>query len=663
MRISIFLLLISGLFLAASEPALLRVPPVSIAPVIDGQETPGEWDQAGGSFGTLRLGSAFLSQRKAHFQIAYDQDYLYFRCRSELPPQPINLLSRVRENQGKIFLDDAVELLLLPPGGQFVYQLLMNFNACSLGVKYPVSYGSVSHEIHQEWQPTVNVACGRLDKAWWLLELRLPLQDMGLDDVPWDRPWGLQMVRDWQQPAEQSPWNSSRMFCDPAQMGMLIMDPQAPALNFSGPGADYLNGTIDLRCQLFNSTGKPLTLQGSMILESDASPRHAEQDWLLAPNSKELFQLRFKDTPHTTRHLQVKIIDRNRNITLLQRQISWDPPKPPAWIDPKENRMQELDFAFYPYHKLLKATLQNATDTLFTLKNSAGIPYGASLKSSNGTAEWRELKLPPDTYTLEASAGERTQQREFQVRTFPWEHNEIGLDDSIIPPFRPLQLEQRQISALLTAYNVRNGFWDAIYADQENILAAPIQLYIDGEPLQEASFAVSRLTPHNIQCTSTLRLPGLQVESHQDYDYDGMCKVRLRFRPETQLPLQKVWLEIPLRNEFVSLMHSVGNVMKKNPAMLLPEGEGLLWHSLMASEGRVGKINYRPYIWLGGIYRGLSWFAQSDQHLSLSPDLPAMEIRREKERLILRIFLVNIPTSWKTPFELVMGFQATPVKP
>ncbi len=67
--------------------------------------------------------------------------------------------------------------------------------------------------------------------------------------------------------------------------------------------------------------------------------------------------------------------------------------------------------------------------------------------------------------------------------------------------------------------------------------------------------------------------------------------------------------------------------------------------------------------WLGGIYRGLSWFAQSDQHLDLAMDLPAMEIHREKDRLILRIFLVNLPAIWEKPFELVMGFQATPVKP
>ncbi|MDD3952723.1 MAG: DUF6067 family protein [Lentisphaeria bacterium] len=663
MRISAFILLLSSLLLVASEPALLRLPPSNIPPRIDGKETPGEWDGASGSFGTLRIGSGFLSQRNTHFKIAYDQDYLYFRCQSELPPSSMNLVARVHEDQGKVFLDDAVELLLLPPGGKYVYQLLMNFNARSLGIKYPISYGSVSHEIHQEWQPAVEIACGRLADAWWLLELRMPIKDLGLTAVPWDQQWGLQMIRDWQQPAEQSPWNRSSMFCDPAQMGVLIMDQNAPVLNFRGPGQDYLAGKIDLLCDLFNPTGHPLALKGSMILESDAAPRQAESEWLLAPAGKELFQLRFEDTPHTSRHLKLKIIDRDRNITLLQRQFSWEPPTEAVWVNPEQNRMQELDFAFYPYQKFLKAKLQNATETVFTLKNSAGTPWGSSLTSNDGQAEWRELELPSDTYTIEATAEGRTHQRQFQVSNFPWEHNQIGLDDSIIPPFRPLQLEQRKISALLTAYKVRNGFWDAIDADGENILAAPIELKIDGNPLQETSFAVHRLTPHNIQCTSVLGLPGLEVESHQDYDYDGMCKVSLRFRPKNPLDLQKVWIEIPLRNEFVSLMHSVGNVMKKNPALVLPEGEGLLWHSLMASEGRLGKINYRPYIWLGGIYRGLSWFAQSDRYLSLSAEIPAMEIRREKDHLILRIFLVNIPTRWEKPFELVMGFQATPVKP
>ncbi len=117
MRISAFILLLSSLLLVASEPALLRLPPSNIPPRIDGKETPGEWDGSSGSFGTLRIGSGFLSQRNTHFKIAYDQDYLYFRCQSELPPSSMNLVARVHEDQGKVFLDDAVELLLLPPGG------------------------------------------------------------------------------------------------------------------------------------------------------------------------------------------------------------------------------------------------------------------------------------------------------------------------------------------------------------------------------------------------------------------------------------------------------------------------------------------------------------------------------------------------------------------
>lgn len=663
MKIRVLILLVCGLAVWG-EPALLRHPAMLQPPRIDGRFTPEEWRDAAGCYGTLRLGGSWLSRRQVRFYLAYDAENLYFACLSELPPEPLQLIARVHEQGGKVFLDDAVELLLQPPSGEHVYQLIMNANGCALGLRYPVRHGGVSHEIYQSWQPAFELASGRAEDGWWVLEARLPLAELGVTALPWGEAWRLQMVRDWRQPDEQTPWNPSRMFCDPAQMGIFIMDAEAPVVQFDGPGAGYLQGEIDVRCQLRNAGAAPLALRGTLQIESDAAPRQAEQQVALPPGESRDFRLAYADTPHTARHLDLQVRDSGSGGKVYRRrQFSWEPAAGSGWMDPSESKAAEIDFAFYPYQRRLKARIEHAGPVRFSVKDGGGAPIGQPVTGAAGAAEWELPQLAPGDYTLEGDTGNARFQRTFTVQNFTWEHNTIGDGAVIVPPFRPLQVEGRQVSALLTAYRVRDGFWDEIMAQGENILAAPVQLLVNGEVAREHQVALPAAGGAQAEVRSELRLPGLRIDSRHEYDYDGMCKVTLRFAPDGELPVRHAAVEIPLRNGAAPLFHAVGNVMKRNPVGFLPAGEGVVWHTLMAPEGRLGRINFRPYVWLGGIYRGLSWFAESDRGLSLDAEKPAMEIVRSGETLLLRVHLVTAPTVWQAPFELVMGFQATPVKP
>ena len=70
----------------AALPSYIRTPQMAKPPVIDGKIQEGEWRTASESFGTLQLGTNYLTGRDAVFFIGYDAKNLYFACKSELPP-------------------------------------------------------------------------------------------------------------------------------------------------------------------------------------------------------------------------------------------------------------------------------------------------------------------------------------------------------------------------------------------------------------------------------------------------------------------------------------------------------------------------------------------------------------------------------------------------
>jgi hypothetical protein len=70
-----------------------------------------------------------------------------------------------------------------------------------------------------------------------------------------------------------------------------------------------------------------------------------------------------------------------------------------------------------------------------------------------------------------------------------------------------------------------------------------------------------------------------------------------------------------------------------------------------------------PYIWLGGTERGIAWFADNDRDWSLTPDRPALEIRRQGDVTSLVVHMINRPVVLSRPRTIVFGLMATPAKP
>ncbi|MFA7230006.1 MAG: glycoside hydrolase domain-containing protein [Victivallaceae bacterium] len=661
-------------------PSYIRTPQMTKPPLIDGKIQEGEWRGASESFGTLQLGTNYLTGRDAVFFIGYDTKNLYFACRSELPPEGMKLLSRVRERNGKVYADDAVELIIMPPHKEYVYQFISNSLGTFFAQKYPVVRGSVCVAEQKEWAPQAMTASSFKDGNWEI-EGVLPLADIGVKELPFEQEWRLQMTRDWRQPAEQTPWNKSGNFCNPDSMGIMVMDKDVPATHFQGLGKDYSKGLLDIGFSAFNSTGTPCEVECDVSVVSDGPPRPLNTKERIAPGQSKDFALKYSEKAAITSDLSATIKESKTGKLLLRRNLKFGNSKETSWEKPGAQENTEMEFAYYPYYKLIKCRVDAAaagnaiTMVSFYVKDSNGKSIGQTAAGQKIKNDYRaELKLPElaeNTYKAVCEIAfkdgkKKTLEKEFVVKHFPWEHNQIGLEKVIVPPFKPLKTntKKREVSALMTGYGIKGLFWDRIYSQGENILTSPIKLMINGkDSLQEKTFEFTSVEDHAVNAEASVSGSGLKINSKQEYDYDGMCKVTLDIIPDGKVAIDNAWIEIPLKKSVARLMHTMHNTMKNHPADFIQQGNGVVWDSRMGYKSDEVRGNFWPYFWLGDIYKGFCWFTASDKDWSLDYEKAAIQIIRKDDSVILRINIVNKPCVWEKPFQYVMGFQPTPVKP
>jgi hypothetical protein len=669
-------------YLKGEDPktSYLRIPPMKKPPQIDGKINADEWRDAAESFGCLQIRTNYLAGRDAVFYIGYDSNNIYFACKSELPPKEIELLSRVRKRDGKVYIDDSVEFLLMPPHKELVYQLIVNSLGTFFDIKYPVQRGNVCHSEHKAWNPNAKSASSFRDGNWEL-ETLIPLKDLGVETLPFGKEWRVQMTRDWRHPAQPAPWNKSSQFCNPDSMGIMVMDKNAPAVHFKGLGGDYRKGEFSIELAVYNGTESGKKVECNVDVVSDGPPRAMNSIKSIEPEKSDNFVLKYSESSEITRDLSAQVKDLSTGKVLMYRNFKWESGKVSSWENPNAQKTAELDFAYYPSYKLIKCRVDfssfksKISDIVFYVQDQDGKKIGNDIKGKiykkDYRAEWTLPELKEGKYNVVAKikfadGKEMEMKKEFLVKHFPWEHNKIGLDDVIVPPYKPLKTDRgkREVAALMTSYSIKGLFWDKIFSQGENILSAPVRLIINGENvLKEKKFEFKDLRDSSVKAEMRVAGNGIEIKGLHEYDYDGMCKVSLDILPQKETEIESAWLEIPLKKSVARLMHTMHNTMKKHPADFIPEGEGVVWNSTMGYQNDEIRGNFRPYFWMGWIYKGLCWFTASDKDWSLDYEKPAIEVIRKNDAVVLRINIVNKPCVWKEPFKYVMGFQATPVKP
>ena len=674
MKRTLALLLICAAAMMAADTRFI-LPVLGKTPVIDGKI---EGTECLTVHGFVKHNSLFLSARQGTLHFALTPDSFYFAATSQLPPDDVKLLDRVKKRNGGVFLDDNVELDLAPPGVEAVYQIIVNPSGTIFSTKYPIVNGGTTHTHHVEWLPNVTTA-SRCENGVWSMEMAIPLKELGNPVVKQGSVWGMLAGRNWQQPAEQTTLHNVLFFSAPDTMTKATVSSTEPVVSQMGIGAEAANGKYDLHLMVRNQVAKVhrVRIQGDAV--SDAAPRQIDQVVEIPAQATVPLHFAFDHGSKVVTEFRVTVQDADNATVLFSRNFTHDPLMAARWDNPNLKKDAQLDFGFYPYYRKLRARFGSPEEpatgwqsAVFRVTDDKGalvaeLPgqrtkWGFEAENNDFAPSDGEYRI---AVVLQGENGTRKElNRKFVRRTFPWEHNSIATERVIVPPYCPLvAMGERGISCLLTSYSFRDGFFDAVTADGQSLLAAPITLSINGEILHETAFRFTEKAQDRACTETTLAWKGGTVLLKGMLDYDGFYRFTLAFRPNGRQEVRSAVLSLPLRREFATQLHSTCNKLKYNDAKILPTGTGILWRSSQSQKTPRLNGSFRPYVWLGTLAHGLAWCTQTDQGWSIPEKGDALEVVADENSATLRVNIVGKPTVWEAPFTLEQAIQATPVRP
>ncbi len=272
----------------------------------------------------------------------------------------------------------------------------------------------------------------------------------------------------------------------------------------------------------------------------------------------------------------------------------------------------------------------------------------------------------------------------------------------ILQPFLPVRAETKNnehiVHVIGRDYTIGvDGMLTSIRSQGVELLAAPVRLVMveEGEPAcwdddypeNEAESFIQKRSDEQIVICGAKQSKRFIVDTCWRIDYDGCVDIDLKLMTRGQTvaqvfgisatkpllyQLDRLWLEIPLRAEAMTLFH-----MFPNSEMLLDDGNTRPENRL-SSSGAVpvqsAAMPFKTLLWLGNEERGLGWFAENDRNWQPENEARAMELVHDGEQLILRVHLLDShPSVWNAdprmgmnayaPLSFRFGLHATPVKP
>lgn len=644
-------------------------------PCVDGVFSADEWNEGICNVGLLR-GTGFISSRKAQVYFGLSATDVYFACCSELPPEGMDLISRVKKSNGPVYLDDSIELILLPPNGTSVYQVIANYQGTIYATSYPVVNGGITTSISQKWYPEGIKTYSGKQNGKWIFEMRIPRSAYMLPKPAQEKEtWRCQFARDFHQPNQQTSLTKTFNFVDPEQMAIFTVNSSIPYVSAEKLECDPVTGMFDAEYKIFNPTSTAQKVNAKIGVISDGSPRELDTIVEIAPRSSSPVALAFSEKVPGARILNADFTLPESSQTIFSRQFQFDPFDKVTWQSPARRVANELDFGVYPYYRKIRAQIGTIQEPAIGLQsvsialqqNGQLLKKIQALPNQWGFEAMTDFEPKPGTYQLTAALKDENgktviREKNFEINSFAWEHNTIGDERIIIPPYKPLtRNSERNIYATCTGVELRNGFFDKVSAlDTDNILAAPITLKINGETLYETSFRFTDIAEDRICYTSTLKWQDGTVTVDAKIDYDGFCDMRLTFSPNGKVKIHEAALLVPLKREIAQMVHATCNKIKYNDADFIAEGDGVVWRSSQTALCQQIHGNFHPYFWFGDRYRGIAWMSDTDRYWSLDYKKDALDIIRTKEATVFRVHIVNKPTTWSTPFTLRQALQPTP---
>ena len=350
---------------------------------------------------------------------------------------------------------------------------------------------------------------------------------------------------------------------------------------------------------------------------------------------------------------------------------------------PTRNR-PVISFAYYPSPSVISARVDlsaladrgSVRAVMLQVRNrkSGGIIAATSVPpSSKFVARLHEWKIPPlnGRYDLVVSlvgVRSRPQLLPFVRRHFPWEDNNLGKADIVVPPFTPIRVHGDTVNTLLRRCTMNGlGLWSRVQAKGESLLTGPMRIVVRAANktfFGRGKLRFTQIGPTRVATLARWAAGPLKGRTRSVWDYDGMMKTVLTLAP-TQAKLDSVVLVIPLANRRAPLMTACTDWGSgTNYAGRVPPGLGQVWNGAKMPRMQIAG-SYVPYIWVGGPLRGIAVFGDNDRGwVDYRANTPCQElVRRSDGTLEVRLNLVAKPARLGTTHRILLGFQVTPIKP
>ncbi len=706
-RVKLFLLLLA--FAACWFPARARaaerlpltflLPKTSVPPVIDGVINDAEWKDAVAVTGEVNVheGNNY-SIRQVTYWLTWDEQHLYVAMRSPLlPGEKLHRAVRGRaRNDGDLVFDDTLEMYFYPKSyPQHItafYQLLINSVNRIINTKICPTIG----QNFPDWTPDCRMESRVTpDDKYWEAEFVMNVASMEVSKPMQEgENWSILLARNFTSPGwiqASLPETPGTGYFEPQGYPQFTLAANIPAVKCTDFG-DILRGHLAPAVTIVNPTANTTSVHYVLsVLQNNATVASANADVTLAPGAQQQPALKL-DLPDAARgdSYTADILVTQEGKPLYHDWV-------PFQIDPNYQRRLartrpalNYDFTghYNPVRNLLAYTI-NIIDfpqkarfayATVTVRDDKGAAV-ASARASKMIEDQAKANLPvpmlaQGTYTAEsklfAANGTALDTQHFtfakldEAKEFPWYKNNIGITEENFYPFPAMTVNKDVVTCWNRAVTFDGvALPRSIVAGGDNLLTNGIALYGDfgGKSRQcipTQALKVTKAKTGRVEMTGGGTLAGLTVQTKTAMELDGFTLMSLTLTPKGKVPLDKLYIDIPLSAQQARLLMANG---ADSICKLVPLTDGLVWNSMQMKINPMPRGNFIPQIWIGNSHRGLCWFADDDRGWVPNDNKPGLEIIRAGKVVTLRMNLISEPYLIDQPRTITFGVIASPMKP
>lgn len=233
--------------------------------------------------------------------------------------------------------------------------------------------------------------------------------------------------------------------------------------------------------------------------------------------------------------------------------------------------------------------------------------------------------------------------------------------ETVLEPWTPVVADAQRVEVWGRTHEL--GAWglpQQITAAGEPLLAGPITLELelaDGARVQPEPAVLQARHDGRAHYRANATHDGVAALMDATYEFDGLMRFDLAFEGD-DVQVDRLTLKVPLREEQAKFLQHASawqlGMSQQNTAVSgeVPQGSGEVYH-----------YGFSPFFWLGGYDRGLSWFAESDEHWTPAKGDHAIRLVRENGEVHLIVDIIANATTLPDGTKLTFGLMATPVKP